>query len=112
MTHLDPEIKRIKSELEMRIDPDKVMYLNQLYKIKHYLSKESESIDCQIEDELHDAEKYLATYHDTGNRNYHKMAWDESTHAEMLIDIAIKQGYDVSNMRGWVADVQRRIKES
>lgn len=105
------EIKTIQQELYIKLDPSKVMYFNQLYDMLDNLREDEITVDEKIEQELQSAEECIDDYEYTHNRNYIEMAYDKSIHAAMRIDMALNDGHEVQDMKGWVNDLQYRIKQ-
>ena len=108
------QIKSLKSDPHLLHDINKMMHLNELYKLCKNLKADTDNVEEMVSDEYKGAENYLRLAEEATDPEIRKMrkmqAAQEAEHGKMNEYISRKMGYEVDDMTSWYNDIMRRVK--
>ena len=114
MKEIKEQIKSLKHDPHLLHDVNKMMHLNELYKLHKNLKADMDNVEELVSDEYKGAENYLRLAEEATDPEIRKMrkmqAAQEAEHGKMNEYIAQKMGYEVDDMTSWYNDIMRRVK--
>ena len=108
------QIKALKNDPHLLHDVNKMMHLNELYKLHKNLKMDMDNVEEMVSDEYEGGEMYLKLAIEATDPEIKKLrkmqAAQEAEHAKINQYIAEKMGYEVDDMTGYYNDIMRRVK--